>query len=76
MVVLLYLRHAFDLRDKKFVDRWGEHMARQLFSGMEHCTPELPCGAMQFGRFRRGLGVTSVGQLLKSSIAVVANRRR
>jgi len=33
MVSLLYLKHAFNLSDEELVERWGENVVWQFFSG-------------------------------------------
>jgi IS5 family transposase len=68
MVVLLYLKHAFDLSDEQLVERWSENVVWQFFSGMDYYQHKLPCDATQIGRFRRVLGEAGVEQLLKTTI--------
>jgi IS5 family transposase len=68
MACLLYLKHAFNVSDEELVERWSENVVRQYFSGLEHCTPKLPCDAAQIGRFRTAIGEAGVEALLKASI--------
>ena len=68
MVSLLYLKHAFNESDESLVERWGENVVWQYFSGMTYYEPRLPCDPTQIGRFRRLLGEAGVEQLLKTTI--------
>ena len=68
MASLLYLKHAFNLSDEEVVDRWGENVVWQYFSGQEYYEPRLPCDATQVGRFRSAIGEAGVEELLKATI--------
>jgi IS5 family transposase len=68
MASLLYLKNSFNLSDEELVERWGENVQWQYFSGMEYYEPRLPCDATQIGRFRRAIGEEGLEQLLKATI--------
>ena len=68
MVSLLYLKHAFNLSDEELVERWGENVVWQFFSGQDYYEPRLPCDATQIGRFRSAIGEAGVEELLKATI--------
>jgi IS5 family transposase len=64
---LLYLKHAYNLRDEDVVARWAETVAWQNFSGQTYYEPKLPCNATQVGRFRTAIGEAGGEQLLKAT---------
>ena len=70
MASLLYLKHAFNLRDKELVIRWPKNVVWQYFSGPVYYTPKLPCDATQIDRDRFGTatGGPGVEKLLKATI--------
>ena len=68
MVSLLYLKHAYNLSDEELVERWGENVQWQFFSGQDYYEPRLPCDATQIGRFRSAIGEAGVEELLKATI--------
>lgn len=68
MASLLYLKHAYKLRDQELVQRWAENVVWQHFSGMTFYAPRPPCDATQIGRFRAAIGEAGVEELLKATI--------
>jgi IS5 family transposase len=68
MASLLYLKHAYNLRDEAVVDRWSQDVQFQYFSGQEYYEPKLLCDATQLGRFRAAIGEAGVEELLKATI--------
>jgi IS5 family transposase len=68
MVLLLYLKHAYNLSDEEVVARGSENVVWQYFSGLEYDTPRFPCDATQIGRFRTAIGEAGVEELLKVTI--------
>ena len=68
MVSLLYLKHAFNLRDEELVIRWPKNVVWQYFSGPVYYTPKLPCDATQIDRFGTATGGPGVEKLLKATI--------
>ncbi len=65
---LLYLKHAFNLRDEALVLRWSENVMWQHFSGLDYYEPRLPCDATQIGRFRRAIGEAGMEAILKATV--------
>ena len=45
MVALLYLKHAYNESDESVVERWGQDVYFQFFSGQDYYEPRLPCDA-------------------------------
>ncbi|KAI3611822.1 IS1478 transposase (plasmid) [Cupriavidus necator H850] len=44
MVVLLYLKHAYNESDESVCERWAQDVYYQFFSGgQEYFEPRLPC---------------------------------
>ncbi len=68
MVSLLYLKHAYNESDESVVERWGQDVYFQFFSGQEYFEPRPPCDATQIGRFRGAIGEAGVEELLKATI--------
>ena len=68
MVALLYLKHAYNESDESVVERWGQDVYFQFFSGQDYYEPRLPCDATQIGRFRSAIGEAGVEELLKATI--------
>ena len=68
MVALLYLKHAYNLSDDAFIERWVQDVYFQFFSGQEYFEARFPCDKAQLSRFRKGLGEAGVEELLKTTI--------
>jgi IS5 family transposase len=68
MVALLYLKHAYNLRDDGVIERWAQDVYFQFFSGQEYFQAQPPCEKAQLSRFRRSLREAGVEQLLKTTI--------
>jgi IS5 family transposase len=70
MVVLLYLKHAFNESDGDVIQRWGETPTWQYFSGTEYLEHQWPCDPTQLGWFRKALGEEGVEELLARTMEV------
>ena len=70
MVVLLFLKHAFNESDENVIQRWGETPTWQYFSGNEYFEPQWPCDLTQLGRFRKALCEEGVEELLACTMEV------
>jgi IS5 family transposase len=63
-LLLLYLKHAYNLSDDCVIERWAQDVYFQFFSGQEYFQAQPPCDKAQLSRFRRALGEAGVEELL------------
>jgi IS5 family transposase len=70
MVALLYLKHSFNQSDEEVIQRWGETLTWQYFSGNEYIEHQWPCDPTQLGRLRKALGEEGVEELLARTMEV------
>jgi transposase, IS5 family len=70
MILLLYLKRAFNESDEGVVARWAETPSWQFFSGAVYFEQTPPCDATTLVKFRQLLGEEGVEELLAQTINV------
>ncbi len=53
MVSLVYCKHAFNVSDEDVIQRWGETLTWQYFSGNQYVVYGWPCDPTFLGKFRK-----------------------
>lgn len=70
MVGLLILKHLRNVSDESVVEQFSENAYFQYFCGMEAFRTDVPCVPTELVEFRRRIGESGMGLILKESIGI------
>jgi IS5 family transposase len=72
LVVLLYLKYAYNLSNDAVIERSAQEVYFQFFSGQEYFESSFPFDKAHLSRFRKGPGEAGVEEFLKTTIEASA----
>lgn len=68
MASLILLKHTYNESDESVVERWGQDVYFQYFSGLDYFEAKKPCDPTQIGRFRTAIGEAGLAEILARTV--------
>jgi transposase, IS5 family len=68
MIALLLLKHTYNESDESVVERWGQDVYFQYFSGQDYFEARKPCDPTQISRFRTAIGEAGLAEILVRTV--------